>query len=1050
MKRLIFLGWVALICIRANGQLASTTSLVGNVSDQAGAVLQGASVIATNEGTGEKYTFQVNADGYYSFPFVQIGTYKITVSAPGFETLAKTGIRVETNQTVRTDFAMQVGQVTEQVVVSAQPPPIMTDDATLSEIVGRKATVDLPVNGRDALRLASITPGVLPGFKSPLTNPGGGEDLVAAGTREIQNSISLDGVSIMNNLGSQVTFRPSIDAVQEMQVQTGTYGAQYGGYLGLQLNLVSRNGSNDLHGSVFEFVRNNFFDARGFFQKKPTPQSPYHQNQFGFVLSGPVVIPKLYNGRNRTFFMVNYEGLRQSQSVAQLDTVLTNKMRQGDFSELGASILNPLQSGKPAFSGNRIPASLLSPQALNALQYMPLPTASGLSSNYLASVLNSNTTNQTIDRIDQNFGERSRFFFRYGWMNTTLLNGSTNPFNGYNQPVANRNFVVGYTQVFSPSLVNDIRFGKQHSTIDSVNFFNTASLADAGTQLGIPGFSTTLANSGLPDFEITGFMPIGGQNMSSSNWYQIDTTWQGSDVLSYTRGAHSLSAGAEIRKLITLRTANNNPRGQFNFSGSLTGNVSAAADFMLGLPLSIVTPGPLIQGGVATYRDGFFFADKWQVSSKLTLSLGVRYELPTVPESTNGNGTILDPAQTHFIPATVPQKIPYTNAFHNIWEPRVGLAYRLNDKWVMRSGYGIYFNPNHTNTFTLATTNPPFSTIYTYSNNIVSPNLSLADPISSTPGTLPKPNAFTINPDLPPASMNQWSFDLERTLWKGAGLDIQYMGSRTTHLDRSFYNNTPSPGPGAIDGRRPNQLFRQIRTIQNDEVSTYNGLNVVLRQNAFHGLSMLLSYTWAHSLDVSSDSNNGGAPMNPYAWWLDYGSSNWDIRHRFVGSFTYDLPFLRSGSHLWSMALGNWQVNGIITAQTGFPFNVTVPGDPANTGATNERPNLVGPTTSDCGQGQLTNCIASGAFTLPAQYTYGSAGRNLLRGPDLATADLSLFKNFRVLERTTIQLRGEFFNALNHPSFSNPNSVFNTAAFGTITSTSTNNRQIQLALKVTF
>ena len=1051
MKRLIVLTCFAFTNINAYGQLASTTSLVGNVSDQAGAVLQGANVNASNEGTGEKYTAAVNADGYYSFPFVQIGTYKITVSAPGFETLSKTGIRVETNQTVRTDFVMQVGQVTEQVVVSAQPPPVMTDDATLSEIVSRKATVDLPVNGRDALRLASITPGVLPGFKSSATNPGGGEDLVAAGTREIQNSISLDGVSIMNNLGSQVTFRPSIDAVQEMQVQTGTYGAQYGGYLGLQLNLVSRSGSNDLHGSIFEFVRNNFFDARGFFQKKPAPQSPYHQNQFGFVVSGPVIIPKLYSGRNRTFFMINYEGLRQSQSVAQLDTVLTTKMRQGDFSELSGSILNPLASGKPVFSGNRIPTSLLSPQALNALQYMPQPTSAGLSSNYLANVLNSNNTNQTIDRIDQNFGERTRFFFRYGWMNTTLLNGSTNPFNGYNQPVGNRNFVVGYTQVFSPALVNDIRFGKQHSTIDSVNFFNTSALANAGTQLGIPGFSTTLANSGLPDFEITGFMPIGGQNMSSSNWYQIDTTWQGTDVISYTRGAHSFSAGAEIRKLITLRTANNNPRGQFNFAGSLTGNVSAAADFMLGLPLSIVTPGPLIQGGVAMYRDGFFFADKWQVSPKLTVSLGLRYELPTVPESTNGNGTILDPTQTHFIPATVPQKIPYTNAFHNIWEPRLGFAYRVSEKWVVRGGYGIYFNPNHTNTFTLATTNPPFSTIYTYNNNIAAPNLSLADPAPSTTGTLPKPNAFTINPDLPPASMNQWSFDLERTLWRGAGLDIQYMGSRTVHLDRSFFNNTPFPGPGSIDARRPNQLFRQIRTIQNDEISTYNGLNVVLRQNAFHGLSMLLSYTWAHSLDVSSDSNNGGAPMNPYAWWLDYGSSNWDVRHRFIGSFTYELPFPRSSSNaLWRLGLSNWQINGIITAQTGFPFNVTVPGDPANSGATSERPNLIAPTASDCGQGRLTGCIAGSAFALPASYTYGNAGRNLLRGPDLATVDLSLFKNFPVRERTTIQLRGEVFNSLNHPSFANPNAVFNTAAFGTITSTSTNNRQIQLALKVTF
>lgn len=430
----------------------------------------------------------------------------------------------------------------------------------------------------------------------------------------------------------------------------------------------------------------------------------------------------------------------------------------------------------------------------------------------------------------------------------------------------------------------------------------------------------------------------------------------------------------------------------------------------------------------------------------------MRYELPTVPQSTNGNGTILDPAQTHFIPETVPKKIPYTNSVRNLWQPRVGLAYRITDKWVIRSGYGIYSNPNHTNTFTLATTNPPFSTIFTYNNNPADPSLSLANPTpSSGPGILPKPNAFTINPDLPPASMNQWSFDLQRALWRNAGLDIQYLGSRTVHLDRSFFNNTPSPGPGNIDLRRPNQLFRSIRTIQNDEVATYNGLNILLRQNSFHGLSMLLSYTWAHSLDVSSDSNNGGAPMNPYAWWLDYASSNWDVRHRFVGSFTYDLPFFRSGtSSLLKWGLGNWQVNGIITTQTGFPFNVTVPGDPANTGVGNQRPNLLATPTSDCGQGHLTNCIATSAFAMPTPFTYGNAGRNMLRGPGLATVDLSLFKNFPIRERAAFQLRGEFFNSLNHPSFSNPNSVYTTSAFGSITSTSTNNRQIQLAAKFTF
>ena len=1043
-----------LICLLLSGsqawsQLASTTSLVGAVTDSAGAAISGATVRAINESTKDEYLATTTIDGYFQLQFIKIGAYTLTASKDGFQTLTHKGIQVDTNQTVRSNFRMPVGQVSQSIEVNADTPPIATDDPALSEVINSKSTQDLPINGRDSLRLAATTPGVLPGLKQGASNPGLGEDFIAAGSREIQNSVSLDGVSIMNNLGSQATFRPSIDAVQEMQVQTGTYAAQYGGYLGLQLNLVSRSGTNEFHGSVFEFVRNHYFDARGYFQAKPTPQSPYHQNQFGFMAGGPIFIPKIYDGRNKTFFMVNYEGIRQVQSTAQGDTVLTPLMRKGNLSEVPTQLKNPFAGGAP-FPGNIVPTSLLSPQALAALQYMPLPTKSGIANNYLAAVRFGDAGDQTIDRLDQTFSERSRFFFRNAHMQATIVNGNTNPFNGFNQPVDNTNFVVGETQVLSPSIVNDVRFGRQHSDIDSLNFFNTPALANAGTALGIPGFTSGTSNAGIPDFEITGFMPVGGQNQSSSNWYQIDTTWQGVDVLSYTRGAHTITGGVEIRKLITLRTANNNPRGQFNFSGTISGN--AALDFLLGLPLNITTPGPLVRGGVAMYRDGFFLMDKWQLSRGLTVSFGMRYELPTVPESTNGFGTILDPTQTHFIPQTVPQKIPYIEPYHKAWEPRVGFAYRLGGGWVIRGGYGIYDNPNHTNTFTLATTNPPFSTIYTYTSNPANPTISLTNPTpAASQGSAPKPNAFAINPYLPPASMNQWSFDVERSLWRGAGLDIQYLGSRTVHLDRSYYNNTPLPGPGDVNSRRPNQLFGQIRTISNDEVSTYEGLNIVLRQQLFHGLTMLGSYTYSHSLDVSSDSNNGGAPMNPLAWWVDYASSNWDVRHRFLDSFTYDVPFLLSSHNAWLRnTFGHWQLNGIITAQTGFPFNVTVPGDPANNGSANERPNVIGSPSANCGQGHLSACISASAFALPAAFTYGNSSRNILRGPDLVTLDMSAFRNFPIGERARFQLRGEFFNALNHPSFANPNAVFGTAVFGTIAATSANNRQIQLAAKFTF
>jgi len=1047
----------------AYAQLASTTSLVGNVSDRSDAAITGATIVATNVATRETSTAASGTGGYYEIKFVKAGTYTITVQQPGFQTLEKTGIIVETNHTVRTDFSMEIGHTTQTTTVASTAPPVVTDEPTIRETLNQKTAAELPLNGRDSLKLALTTPGVLSGFKSPSGLPGGGEDFIGPGTREVQNSISLDGVSIMTNLINTSSIRPSVDAVQEVQIQTGTYPADYGGYMGVQVNLISKAGTNSLHGSLFEFARNNWLDARGFFNSVGQPQAPFRQNQFGFELDGPVIIPKLYDGRNKTFFMANYEGLRNSAATASIATELTPLMRQGNFSELLGQakpvvLHNPFDAAHAAFPGNMIPSNLLSPQATKALQYLPLPNLSGPLNNYAANVLSGNNTDQTVDRLDQSLGEKIRLFFRYVNADSILLSNSSNPFNGFNQNVGDRNFVVGYTQVITPNLVNDLHIGRQYTTIDEANFFATAALANAGTQLGIPGFTSSTANPGVPNFGITGYDSIGGAG-ASVPLIQADITWQGTDVVSWTHGAHSISVGAEIRKLTTNRSANNNIRGAFTFTGQYAGD--GAADFLLGSPASIATPAPLYPGGAAEYRNGFFAMDKWQVNQKLTLTLGLRYELTTAPQSTTGNGTILDPTNSFFIPKQVPSKIPFNNTDYRNFAPRAGFAYRVSNDWVVRGGYGIYYNSNHLNDYTLTSTNPPFSTIYTYTGGTTTPTLSLSSPLpTALPGAPSYPSAFTINPDLPTQYMNQWSLDLQRGLWHGGALDIEYIGSHAVHLDRSYYNNTPLPGPGNVNLRRPNQLFGSIRTIQNDENSSYNALNIVYRQQIFHGFSGLMSYTWSHNLDASSDSNSG-SPMNPYNWKQDYGNSNWDVRHRFVSSWVYELPFFQSHGMLLRNTLGNWQLNGIATFQTGFPFTVTISNDQANNGLTGQRPNIIGSVDPNCGQGHLTNCITSGAtsvFQVPALYTFGNLGRNTFRGPDFINFDMSLFKNIRIGERVKIQIRGEFFNVFNHPSFSNPGATLVTtssgsisaASFGNITSTSNNPRQIQLGARLTF
>jgi hypothetical protein len=1040
-----------------HAQLATTTSLVGTVSDSAGKVAPGAKVTAVETGTLDTRTTLTNALGYYAFEFVRVGTYNITVEHPGFQKVTKIGVVVDINQTVRNDFTLSVGAVSQTVTVEAAVAAIKTDDAAVSEIISSREVAELPLNGRDPMQLARTTPGVIQGLKAANGVPPG-EDFIGAGTREIQNSLSLDGISILNNLITTTPTRPMVESVQEVEVQTGTYSAQYGAYLGVHINMITKSGTNTLHGSAVEFVRNQIFDARNFFllptAANPTgAKPPLRQNQFGFELDGPVILPKIYNGRDKTFFMGSYEGLRQLGQSASLGAVMPAAFFRGDLSASTVAIKDPLNGNVP-FAGNIIPTNRFSGVALKLQQYYVTPNLAGLGNNYSTTVPNTNYTDQTVDRVDQNLGEKVRLFFRYQYQTENIFAGSSIPVNSSTTPVDMNNWSIGYTHTLTPRLVSEFRFGRQHFSTATLNYFSVNNLATAGTELGVPGFNgdSTFANPGIPEFNVSGFS---GWGNSGTNWYQDDTTWQATEQVSWMRGAHTVMAGAEFRKLITGRAAINSPRGTFTFNGQLTGY--APADFILGLPQSFTTPGPQVRNSVAEWRDGFFILDKWQISRRLTLNYGLRYELPTVAYTVNGNGTELNPQQTALVPANAPQPgfhFYYPN--HKDFAPRIGLAWRITEKTVFRGGYGIYYNPNQTNSFTFLSTNPPFSPVYTCTWSATLTPLSLSNPLG-VPAACPPPgipNITTDNWNFPTAYMNQWSGGFDRQLWSGGGLEAQYLGSHMLHLDRSYYNNTPLfPGPGPVNARRPNPLFGVIRTIQNDEIANYHGLTFVFRQRARHGLQMLASYTWSHTLDISSDSNNSGAPMNPYNWRGDYGNSNWDIRHRFVASFVYDIPFFRTANPLLKTAFSAWQMNGIATLQTGMPYNVTISTDSANTSSGGAyRPNLAGTPTADCGAGHLIGCISTAAFAvIPAgTYAYGSAGRNLLHGPGSQVLDLSLFKNFPIHERLKFQFRFEMFSALNHPNFANPAANFSApATFGNITSAS-GNRNIQLGAKLQF
>jgi hypothetical protein len=1054
MRRLaLSLGCTLWFAASAWAQLASQTALVGTVTDQGGLIVPGAQVVAVNAGTRDTYETTTNAEGYYNIQFVRTGTYEISVTLSGFQTSRTSGVAVATNQVARTNLVMTVGPVNESIIVAGSAPIIDTDSAKISETIGKRAVSDLPLNGRNVWSLASTTPGVLGGLTSDI-----GLSFRGAGQREIQNSLSLDGINSSANLLAATSMRPITDAVEEIQIQTGSASAEYGSYLGVHINVVTKSGTNTPHGSLFEFYQGDALDERGYFENRDLPKNPRRRNQFGFELDGPVMFPKVYDGRNRTFVTAAYEGVRANTLLSPIATVPTALMRQGNFSEISGTIRNPFT--RLPYPGNIIPAADLSPTARSLLAYFPMPNRPGIASNVQTPIPNTEDVDQFIGRADQNIGNTVRLSVRYNWHDSVNSNplGALLPTQSVDQPRVNTNTLVSYTHTLSPNLLNDFRIGYHRVNFDTVNPFLVNGQTSAGADLGIPGFNGDVQynNPGIPTIDLTNaFSGLGG---GGTNWYQFDKTFQMSDVAAYNRGSHNVRFGFDLRRLETGRRAANDPRGRFNFTGDMTGH--PVADFMLGLPRTVIPPTDQIQGDVGGWRNGFFVNDVWQASRDLTFSLGLRYELNTPVQTYAGLASMLADDSETIIPSTFPAVgFEFSEPNHKDIAPRLGATYRLNGKTVLRAGYGIYYNPNQMNSFTFLTNNPPIAAVSTFSSDPANPTLSFEQPFGPV-GPGGPPDMISPTRQLPNARKDQWSADVQRELWSGAALDVQYVGSNTSHLDRSFFNNTPQPGPGPVDPRRPSQRFRSRRIIQNDLIADYDAVSVILRKRMSHGLQADVHYTWSRTRDMSTHSNGGGQTMNNYDIWADYGPANWDLPHRFVANYIYDVPFLKSSPNpILKYVVAGWQIGGVTTIQSGTPINVTIAADRANIGITGlQRPDLVGTVPQlDCQQSptslDLVNCFDPSAFAMPAQYTFGNAPRNVLRGPKAMVTDLSLVKNVPVSGAMRVQVRAEIFNAFNTVNYGNPNAVFGSATFGRISATNLtypNMRQIQLGAKLMF
>jgi len=1086
-------------CLTGFAQTTST-SIVGSVTDTSGATISGAKVTATNVKTNVASNTVTTETGDYAFPLLDVGEYQVVVEQPGFKAETRRGVILQVNEKFRVDFRLQVGSQTEQVTVTAEAANLRTDEASLGGTVEQRRLVELPMNGRNVGNFAVLNPGV--GFGSRhgydgqsgtgggVPIPGQAIAIIANGQREVSQHATLDGVVATEARVNTVPFSPSPEAMEEVRVITGSYSAEYGFNAGAQLVMIMKSGTNDFHGSVYDYLRNDKFDAEGYFQNYFTPagqarvnKTALRQNQFGGVIGGPVIIPKLYDGKNKTFFMFNYEGRRRREPGA-ISTALvpSDAMRSGDFSALlnrrsatGAA-LAPIQIFDPLsnpasptpFPGNMIPANRISPTATALLNYIPraqndlADPLSGI--NYRNPGTNSIDDNQYFVKVDHSFSANDKVFARYATNIPRWFSVTSSPEFSYLVVGRNNNLATQWLHLFSPTILNEARFGISESRDDS---FNPRANTDFTLEsIGIQGFNVladgnrplTTREVGIPAMNISGFFSPaerdGGNGFDRNRVYQIN------DNLAITTGAHTLKAGFDYRRVTLFRGAANVPRGGFNFNGNVAGNSVAA--FLLGVPTSTDSPEGLPLTDILQHRTALYFNDDWKPLRRLTLNLGLRWEYNSPATDVQGlwrsaewrNGRNSLP---EYVPAQIRTPYQFYTPSKTQFMPRIGLAYRLTDDWVIRSAFGIYYNVHQLNNYSVLNLNPPLSGSSNFANNISNGALipgsavyNFTNPFGTpSPTSLTNANVLTLDNFQPYVS--QWSFDIQRRLPWDVSLSVGYIGSKTTHLDNTIELNNPDPfipsgASDTIQSRRPypfivdNGVTRplsRIRYLDSGGNSWYDGLQVSARKRYSHGVVLTLAYTYSKTLMEGygrneGDGINSNTYQNKYDRRTEKGRVGFDATHVLVSSFIYDVPapkMLSSG--IAGAVFAGWQANGIVTLRSGLPFTVTQ-GNIINTGNAPVRPDRVAdgrldnPTVNQWFNPDAFQLVSCANSAIPETCHYGNSGNGIIEGPGFKNVDFSMFKNFRLTERAKLQFRGEFFNLFNTPQFNVPNRSLNT------------------------
>ena len=1035
--------WFTLLTVGASAQTLDTV-IEGTVTDSSGAVVPGASVTVASAATGLSKRAVTTSTGEYSVAYLTPGNYDVTVSAPQFSSSVEKGIVLQINQQARVNFVLQVAGQQQVVEVKATQPLLQTQESSLGVVVGTESAQNLPLNGRKFDDLAILTPGVTvsePDNHSSTTNGG---SINAYGAQVVWSQVNVDGVTMVNNRHAYINVYPSMDAIQEFKVLTGDAEAEYGGGAGTITNIQLKTGSNALHGDLFEFVRNTAMDARNYFLVAPVPEQVLKQNQFGATLGGPII-------RDRTFYFISYEGLRSVEQSAGLTNVLTPAEENGDFSSLlpGTQLVSPYTG--LLYVNNQIPVD---PVAQNiAKNYMPLPNTSQNGLNYAFVTGGDETVNQYIGRIDHKINDTNQLAFHFIYAFRNFPSADPNPYFTYRGTYPIYNTGLQYVHTFSPKLLNELRLGTDLEHVKQVSTLAGTSFTAAS--IGINGFTVNGAplpppDEGFPIISSSDLIGMGSgtaaSNLDDSRTYQVV------DNVTWIRGRHSFIFGADIRFAQDDATTDNTPYGQINFSGSETGY--DGADFILGIPSNIITPEGVPLTMARQWRDAIYVQDNWKATDNLTLNLGLRYDLWVPPHDNLNTSRTLDFSTSP--PSIVDLPDPIWKITHKDFAPRIGVAYSLPHQFVVRSGYGITFFGGQFDNINILQLNPPADPSFSLSNGTVPsnpPTATIENPVSpalaaanANVATLP---ANDKHPDL---YLQTWNLTLSKQFWSNV-VDISYVGVKGTHQDTSDYNynsGPPQPASGSVQADRPYPTFGQIRLIDFEGASIYNGLNIHFEHRVSHNLELTGSYAWSHLLDNQGGDINSASSDTQIPGSKEWASGLTDQRNYLTVAFVAQAPTISGGIGLERAVLNGWGVNGIYQYVSGSPMWISQAQDGENNGNSNERPDLVPGQPLRLSQRTIAEWFNTAAFTEAVGH-YGSTPRNPISGVKIDPLTLAVTKTFAMpFEGQHLEFRVEAFNVLNHPQFNSPGSNYGSSNFGQITSTNGDNRDLQLVLKYDF